>query len=131
MFKTVHKRTLAAVSCMTLAVYRILLELFPKQYKHHSAVQRVMGYAARNQHDQHVTWLLSLTGIRRDMFSSSFEIMALMAQPEDPDEAAFVRQFNGMHATKVGAKTSQRLPVPEFELEHHCSWKCSFHNQKQ
>ena len=49
------------------------------------------------------------------MFSSPFEIIALIAQPEDPDEDAFVHKFNDLRTTRVSAKAHQRQRILEFE----------------
>ena len=109
----------AVVTCLTFAcVVPQAIQLF------HSVVQRVMGYAARDQHDQHVTWVLSVAGNRRDMFTSSFEILVFVAQPEDLDDDELLHECNDAHETSVSDEALQRLLV--FASEPFSLLDCLF-----
>ena len=55
------------------------------------------------------------------MFSLSFEIMALMAQPAGPDADAFVHQVNDMHVIRVSAKPLKSCLYLSSKLERHSS----------
>lgn len=60
--------------------------------------KEILQYWPHNQHDQTVTWLLNLNGIRRKL-PSSFTILCFLSTPQDKSVEELVQHLNKIKAS--------------------------------